>query len=136
MPIVSAHFRFLLQHCCHGCCLARAKLQKLAHCCNETVTRINVTLLSRDAALARYWLSAVRVCVRLSHIGVLSKRLGASSWFSASRQSLTYRTLRFKEIRYLRNEGLPSGTLFQTMNTASEQRSETSANQLTIYLFE
>jgi len=70
--------------------------------------------------LARYLLSAcvgLFVCpsVRLSQAGTVSKRLDASSWFSAWRFPSTYPTLCCKEIWVSSKiRVLPSGTLSQT----------------------
>jgi len=47
----------------------------------------------------------VSVCVCLSQVGVLSKRMNESSWFLAWELQSTYPTLCCKEIHYLQNKG-------------------------------
>ena len=60
---------------------------------------------------------SVSVCVRLSQVGVLSKRMNESGWFLAWELHSTYPTLCYKEIHVLskiRVGLLPSGILLQT----------------------
>ena len=58
-----------------------------------------VWFLTRDAMLARYLLSwCVRLSVRPSQAGIVSKRLDESSWFMVWRLPSTYPTLCYKEM--------------------------------------
>jgi len=57
-------------------------------------------------------LVSVCVCVRLSQVGVLLKRLNESGWFLAKELHSTYPTLCYKEIHVpLKIRVLPSGIL-------------------------
>jgi len=57
----------------------------------------------------------VSVCVCLSQVGVLSKRLNESGWFLARELHSTYPTLCYKGIHVLAKiRTLPSGMLLQT----------------------
>jgi len=56
--------------------------------------------LPRDAVLARYLLSScVRLSVRVSQAGIVSKRMDESSWFLARKLPSTYPTLCCKEFQ-------------------------------------
>jgi len=60
--------------------------------------------------IARWY--CVCVCVRLSQVGVLLKRLNESGWFLARELHSTYPTLCYKEIHVpLKIRVLPSGIL-------------------------
>ena len=53
----------------------------------------------------------------MSQVGVLSKRLNESGWFSAWELPSTYSALRYKEIRIpSKIKILPSGTLLQILS--------------------
>jgi len=85
----------------------------------------------RDAMLARVLTMALclSVCLCLSQLGVLSKRLNESVWFLATELLSTYHTFcyRPKEIQASTKKVLPTGTLLQTLDlenfaTASSKR--------------
>jgi len=60
--------------------------------------------------------------VRLSQVGVLSKRMKESDWVLARELPLTYPALCCKEIRvHSKIRVLPSGTLLQTLDLEQEQ---------------
>ena len=67
----------------------------------------------RDAMLARVLATALSVCLCLSQVGVLSKRLNESSWFLARELPSNYPTPCCKESSKIRV--LPSGTLLQSL---------------------
>ena len=88
----------------------------------------------RNAVLARargtsYDPVSVSLCVCLSQVGVLSKRLEGSGWFLAWRLPSTYHTVCRNEIQVsTKIRVLPSGTLSYTMdlkNFATTSRSTT-----------
>ena len=70
---------------------------------------------------------SVRVRVRLSQVGVLSKRMNESGWFLARELHSTYPTLCYKEIHVPSKIRVPpSGILLQTLdleNFATSYRS-------------
>ena len=62
---------------------------------------------------------SVRVRVRLSQVGILSKRMNELGWFLAWELHSTYPTLCYKEIHVPSKIGLrvlPSGILLQTLD--------------------
>ena len=59
----------------------------------------------------------VSVCVCLSQVGVLSKRLNESDWFLALELPSAYPTLCYKEIQVSSKiQVLPSGTMLETQD--------------------
>ena len=69
----------------------------------------------RDAMLAR--LPAMALCLCLSQVGVLSKRLNESGWFLVWELLSAYLTLCCKEIQVSSKiRALPSGSLLQTLD--------------------
>ena len=91
--------------------------------------RSNVSYIARVLALALCLCLSASVClsVCLSQVGVLSKWMDGSSWFSACRLLLTSSTQYYKEIQVATKiRVLPSGTLSKTPdlhNFASAYRS-------------
>jgi len=78
----------------------------------------------------------VCVCVCLSQVDVLSKRMNESSWFLAWELHSTYPTLCYKEIHVpSKIRVLPSGFLLQTLdleNFATEYRSSKRVSNLAL----
>ena len=71
----------------------------------------NKSMVYYQVTLCGTWCS----CVRLSQVGLVSKRLDESSWVLAQRLPSTYPTLRYKEICVSTKIRVPaSGTLPQT----------------------
>jgi len=85
--------------------------------------------LPRDAMIARYLLSScVRPSVRSSQNGIVSKRLGGSSWYLAQSLPSVYPTLCCKEIwyfqkvKYLHVELCPKLRTLKNFATACSSR--------------
>ena len=78
-------------------------------------------MLARVLAMARCLSVYLSVCVCLSQVSVLSKRLNISGWFLVCDLPSTYHTLCCKEIQVpLKIRLLLSGTLLQTPDIPCE----------------
>jgi len=80
--------------------------------CRELAGDVDVSILSRVLQLR----PCVCLCLFLSHVSVLSKRLDGSSWFLARTFPVSCPTLRYKETQVsLKMRALSSGILSQTL---------------------